>query len=54
VTTPAKRRPQARTLLADRYPEQVPAIVIERALMRMTAADARRERVDARRKGGAT
>jgi hypothetical protein len=59
MTTPPapKRRPPARELLtataerilATRYPGQVPAVVIERALMRMAAADARRQRAAARR-----
>ncbi|MDX3549718.1 hypothetical protein PV729_45375 [Streptomyces europaeiscabiei] len=52
-----KRRPQARELLTDtaarilatRYPGQVRAVVIERALQRMAAADARRQRAAARR-----
>jgi hypothetical protein len=52
-----KRRPQARELLtttaerilATRYPGQVRAVVIERALMRMAAADARRDRAATRR-----
>ena len=63
ATQPArKRRPQARELLtatserilAGRYAGQVRAVVIERALMRMAAADARREQAAARRGGGAT
>jgi hypothetical protein len=57
-TPPApKRRPPARELLtataerilATRYQGQVRAVVIERALMRMAAADARRQRAAARR-----
>jgi hypothetical protein len=51
------RRPIARELLtatserilATRYPGQVRAVVIERALMRMAAADQRRERAAGRR-----
>ncbi|MFJ1667401.1 hypothetical protein ACIOK4_13630 [Streptomyces bottropensis] len=59
MTTPPapKRRPPARELLTDtaarilatRYPGQVRAVVIERALTRMAAADARRQRAAARR-----
>lgn len=59
MTTPPtpKRRPQARELLTTtaerilttRYPGQVRAVVIERALMRMAAADQRRERAATRR-----
>lgn len=58
ATQPApKRRMSARELLtetsdrilATRYPGQVRAVVIERALMRMAAADARRERAASRR-----
>jgi hypothetical protein len=58
ATPPApKRRPPARELLtataerilATRYQGQVRAVVIERALMRMAAADARRQRAAARR-----
>lgn len=59
MTTPPtpKRRPQARELLtttaerilATRYQGQVRAVVIERALMRMAAADQRRERAATRR-----
>lgn len=52
-----KRRPQARELLtrtserilATRYAGQVRAVVIERALMRMAAADQRRDRAAAQR-----
>jgi hypothetical protein len=52
-----KRRPQARELITrtserildGRYAGQVRAVVIERALMRMAAADARRDRAAARR-----
>lgn len=52
-----KRRPQARQLLTDtserildgRYAGQVRAAVIERALARMAAADARHERAAGRR-----
>ncbi len=52
-----KRRPQARGLLTataeriltTRYPGQIRAVVIERALMRMAAADARRARAATRR-----
>lgn len=59
--TKPKCRPQARELLTHtserildgRYAGQVRAVVIERALMRMAAADARRERA-ATRHGGAT
>lgn len=55
-----KRRPQARELLTHtserildgRYAGQVRAVVIERALMRMAAADQRRERAAARRGEG--
>jgi hypothetical protein len=58
ATPPApKRRPPARELLtataerilATRYPGQVRAVVIERALQRMAATDARRQRTAARR-----
>lgn len=58
ATPPApKRRPPARELLtataerilATRYQGQVRAVVIERALMRMAAADRRRQRTAARR-----
>lgn len=56
-TPTPKRRPQARELLtataerilATSYPGQVRAVVIERALIRMAAADARRNRAAARR-----
>lgn len=52
-----KRRPQARELLThtserildSRYAGQIRAVAIERALMRMAAADQRRERASARR-----
>ena len=62
-TQPApKRRSQARELITHtserildgRYAGQIRAVVIERALMRMAAADARRERTAAQRGGGAT
>lgn len=51
------RRPQARELLtataerilATHYAGQVKAVVIERALTRMAAADTRRQRAQARR-----
>ena len=57
-----KRRPQARELITrtserildGRYAGQVRAVVIERALARMAAADARRERAEARRQGRPT
>lgn len=61
TTQPApRRRPQPRELLTrtserileNRYAGQIPAVVIERALMRMAAADARLERAAGRRKGG--
>jgi hypothetical protein len=59
VTAPT-RRPQARQLLtpqserilATRYPGQVRAVVIERALRRMAAADERRARKAARAEEG--
>jgi hypothetical protein len=54
------RRPTARELLTDtserilatQYPGQVRAVVIERALMKMAAADARQRRTAAQRAGG--
>lgn len=57
-----KRRPQARELhtpttehiLATIYAGQVRAAVIERALKRMAAADARRDRATAPREGRRT
>lgn len=57
--TKPKRRTQARELLTNtserildgRYAGQVRAIVIERALMRMAAADQRRDRTTAQRTG---
>lgn len=36
-------------ILATRYPGQVRAVVIERALRRMAAADQRQQRAEARR-----
>ncbi|MET8113754.1 hypothetical protein [Streptomyces prasinus] len=39
-------------ILATRYEGQVRAVVIERALMRMAAADARQRRTAAQREGG--
>lgn len=53
--SPARPRPRvelteaAERILARRYPGQVPAVVIERALRRLAALDARRARTEARR-----
>lgn len=57
-----RRRSQARELITHtserildgRYAGQIRAVVIERALMRMAEADARREQAAARHGGGTT
>jgi hypothetical protein len=58
MTTPARRPParnplnrQSQAILATLYPGQIPAVVVQRALQRMAAADRRRARKVGREAG---